>query len=71
MSSLDPGKAERQAKRAAGQQQQAIQKQKQLEQVKLAEEEDVIGRKKMLAKAGGRSLLVAKPTAQNTNLGGL
>jgi hypothetical protein len=76
MSSLDPGKAGRQAKRSAGAQKAEINRQKKLEDIKLAEEEDALGRRKLLAKKGGRSLLVAtSPTgapnaAPNTTLGG-
>ncbi len=75
MSSLDPGKQAREAKRLAGKQQQEIDRQKQIEQRKSAEEADVIGRKKALTKGGGRSLLKATaPGAGSgtaTTLGGL
>lgn len=71
MSDLDPGKSTRAAKRASDTQRKEMEKQKQLEQMKIAEEEDVIGRKKALAKSGGRSLLIAtSPLGVSTQLGG-
>lgn len=64
-------RAEKSAKASQAEQKEAIGKQKQLEATKLAEEEDLLGRKKQTAKAGGRSLLTAtSPTGTNTNLGG-
>lgn len=76
MSSLDPGKAGRAAQRSSRAQNREIERQKKIEELKIAEEGDVIGRKKILAKKGGRSMLVAtSPTGGtsagvNTTLGG-
>lgn len=71
---FDPGKgARREARRARAEQEKQIAKQRQIEQGKIAEEEDVIARRKALAKpgAGGRSLLIAtSPTGTSTTLGG-
>jgi hypothetical protein len=66
---LGTRKAERKAKKKERATQADIAKQKQVEQLKLAEEEDVIGRKKLLAKKGGRSLLVATSPTGMINKG--
>jgi len=62
------------AKRAQKEQTQLISKQRQADELKLAEEEDVIGRKKLLAssgRAGRRSLIRTSETGtKSTNLGG-
>ena len=71
MSNLDPGKAGRAARRQSKAQGEEIARQKKIEDLKTAEEEDILGRKKLLAKTGGRSMLVASnPQGQNTTLGG-
>lgn len=67
---LDPGKRAREAART---QEKAIKKQQQLEEVKLAEEESEVARRRALARpgAGGRSLLIAtSPTGTTQTLGG-
>ena len=56
---------ERRAKNAAILQQQEIQRQKNIEATATAEETDMIARRRLLAKKGGRSLLLA-PTATST-----
>ena len=62
------------ARRAQAEQTQLISKQRQTDELKLAEEEDVIGRKKALAssgRAGRRSLIKTSETGvRSTNLGG-
>ncbi len=64
-------KAEKEAKKVQAEQKEAVAKQKMIESAKLAEEEDLLGRKKLQSKASGRSLLTAtSPTGVNTNLGG-
>lgn len=65
-------KAEEEAKKSQREATEAIGKQKQLENVKLAEEEDLLGRKKAQRKSGGRSLLMASssPAGNVSNLGG-
>ena len=64
-------KAEEEAKKTQAEQKEAIAQQKILESAKLAEEEDLLGRKKLQSKNTGRSLLTAtSPTGVNTNLGG-
>lgn len=69
---LRPG--EKQAKRAAAESRESIAKQKQVEDLRLAEETGEIARRKAATKAGqsGRSLLVAtSPTGtRSTTLGG-
>lgn len=71
---LDPGKgARREARGARAEQEKQIAKQRQTEQLKIAEEEDEIARRRNLAKpgVGGRSLLVAtSPLGTSANLGG-
>jgi hypothetical protein len=62
-------KAERGAKKKAKKAQAEIAGQKRKEELRLAEEEDVIGRKKLLAKKGGRSLLVATSPTGMINQG--
>ena len=61
------------AKRAAKAQSLLIEKQRQSDELELAEQEDVIGRKKALAKKGGRSLLIntqASTAGRSNVLGG-
>lgn len=65
-------KARKQAKKSAKLQREEIQRQKNIEVQKIAEEEDVIARRMLRGKKGGRSLL--KTSAQenmNSNLGGI
>jgi len=62
------------ARRAQAEQTQLIAKQKQTDELKLAEEEDVIARKKSFAtsgRAGRRSLIkTSESGVRSTNLGG-
>ena len=70
---MDPGKAARAAKRASKRQVMEIAKQRKIEVQKAREEDDELGRKKLRAKTGGRSLLQATTAtgrARNTTLGG-
>ncbi len=46
------------SKKAAGRQQEEIQRQKNIEGAALAEEEDVIGRQRLAARTGGRRSLI-------------
>lgn len=65
-------KAEKAASKSEGLRRKEIAEQKRKEQLRLAEEEDVLGRRRFRAKAGGRSLLVAtSPTGRATTLGGI
>ena len=74
---LQPGVKE--ARRAARLQRREIAEQKQIEKLRLAEQEDEVRRRKLLAKAGGRRSLIASqggalasatPKAQTDTLGG-
>lgn len=70
----DPGPQIEAAEEEARKAQEDIERQKQREKVRQAEEEDVIGRKRLRGRRGGRSLLVAtSPTGQarTSSLGGL
>jgi len=60
------------AKKAAKAQEESIAKQQQSEELRLAEESDVSGRRKALAKSGqaGRSLLINTGSGKANNLGG-
>jgi len=62
------------AKKAAAQQSLLIEKQRKADELSLAESEDVIARKKQLAKSGkaGRSLLIgtSETGAKSSNLAG-
>jgi len=77
MSNLDPGKAERAARRQAKSAQAEMERRRKQEELKIAEEESEIAARKMRSKAGGRSLLIAtsrtgQPTLGNTStLGGI
>ena len=70
MSSLDPGKAERAAKRQAKTTQAEIVRQRRDEQLKIAEEESEIAKRRMMRKTGGRSLLIATSRTGNPPMNG-
>lgn len=68
----DPEPAIKAAEESAKKAQEEIARQKQREKARLAEEEDVIERKRAKGRGAGRSLLVAtSPTGRATTLGGL
>lgn len=62
----------KESKRASREQRELIKKQRQVDELALAEEESDIARRKLLAKTGGRKLLVktSETGERANNLGG-
>ncbi len=72
---LDPGKPARRARRdaeaAATRSEQAMDRQRMMEEARIADEDDRIKRKRMMSRGGGRSLLISSsPLGTTDELGG-